>query len=304
MKKTLLSMMVGIISTTILYADDILNATQLEMLEKQNYTPSGFFYQHDFEPLEDNSPFDWVFETPNGACYQLQGNKPTDDNLFGWKQISCTQNQNIAWLMIQVSDTDKDSSSKFDWVMISTNPDSPMAYKLIGTNDNATFKYSEKMKLYYEITYDENSSTLLEIINLKLEAKLNDSSTMSQYTMDYISPIENTCEYDTQLVALHDFRLINSIYKTGSTVAVANGSDDVLSYMPDNSIAGSSSYYAQCQLLTPVDKIVISHAQTSAKTIILHTQITPQKPTATSGADACPPGKFYLPGGPSGAGCY
>ncbi len=161
MKKVFL-VVLGVLSIITLSADsDILKATVSDMLGTKSYAPSGVFYQHDFEPIGSSGAFDWAFRTPGGDDYQLQGELPTDDNLFGWKKVDTIENISPEWFMIRVGDTDGDGLAKFDWVMLSTDIENKAIYKLEGVAENGTFDYSNKMLLNYNVTYPESSTVLI-----------------------------------------------------------------------------------------------------------------------------------------------
>ncbi len=123
-----------------------------DTLKKQaRYTIDGTFGQYDFENVPN--AFDWVYQTAKGETFQLQGEAPTDNDVFGWKEV-----YHIAlvpqWKMIYLgSDIDGDGSTKFDWILVGIHTDA--VYKLEGVKENGTFQYSDKLKVNYEITAQE-----------------------------------------------------------------------------------------------------------------------------------------------------
>ncbi len=122
------------------------------LAHETQYELSGTFAKYDFEPLGDDGAFDWAFTTASGASYQLQGNEPTEDNVFGWKGVDI-EAPAPAWYMFQLNgDVDNDGSAAFDWVMLSVNVDNKAAYKLAGVNAEGKFEYSSKLNIRYEVT--------------------------------------------------------------------------------------------------------------------------------------------------------
>lgn len=131
------------------YTGSLKRAVPLEELLKNrgSYTVDGTFGQHDFENVP--SAFDWVYQTAEGEMFQLQGRAPSENDLFGWKEV-----YGITlipqWKMIYLgSDIDGDGSTKFDWIVVGIHTDA--VYKLAGVRDNGTFQYSEKLNIHYVI---------------------------------------------------------------------------------------------------------------------------------------------------------
>ena len=128
------------------------NVSLEDTLKKNEYyIIDGTFGPYDF----DNVPsyFDWVYQTAGGRIFQLQGEQPTQNDVFGWKEV-----YNIAvvpqWQMIYLgSDIDGDGTTKFDWIVVGIHTDA--VYKLDGVKENGTFQYSDKLDINYEVTAQE-----------------------------------------------------------------------------------------------------------------------------------------------------
>ena len=127
------------------------SAVENALISDTQYTLMGTFGKHDFAGAD--KAFDWAFTMlSSGKSYQLQGISPSDNDVFGWKEV------NIAtptpdWYMFQLNgDVDGDGSIKFDWVLVSTDMNSKEAYKLAGVAANGTFEYSSELNIHYEVT--------------------------------------------------------------------------------------------------------------------------------------------------------
>jgi len=130
-------------------------ATDIESVlkSKGSYSVAGTFGQYDFP--EASSAFDWAFTLPTGEVYQLQGKTPSENDLFGWKQVNINP-PTAAWYMIYLgADIDGDGSTKFDWVLINT--DGKSIYKLAGVASNGNFAYSNKLALEAIISEDKKT---------------------------------------------------------------------------------------------------------------------------------------------------
>jgi len=125
------------------------NTTLEETLKNREfYTIEGTFSPHDFQNVP--RAFDWVYEMRNGRIFQLQGSPPSEDDVFGWKEVYNITVEPV-WKMIYLgSDVDGDGSTKFDWVVLGVHTNA--AYKLQGVKDNGTFQYSDKLNIHYELT--------------------------------------------------------------------------------------------------------------------------------------------------------
>jgi len=108
-----------------------------------DFTVEGTFCSYDF--ADAPAAFDWAFVTNDGTAYQLLGNPPSNDNAFGWKKVDITP-PSPQWHMFQLNgDVDGDGTTKFDWVLVSSDPSNPASYKLEGVADNGTFLYSPRL---------------------------------------------------------------------------------------------------------------------------------------------------------------
>jgi TPR repeat protein len=119
------------------------------LLTQKNYPISGTFGHYDFKDVDD--AFDWVYQSVDGTFYQLQGETPTQDDLFGWKKVSISSVEASWYLIALGSDVDGDGTQKFDWVLFFADSSHKMAYKLSGVAANGTFTYSDTLALNYEI---------------------------------------------------------------------------------------------------------------------------------------------------------
>ena len=124
-------------------------------LFSKSFDVMGTFSQYDFKPTGDNDPFDWAFTTSNGTSYQLQGNTPSDNDVFGWKEVTITVPEPDWYMFALGSDVDGDDSRKFDWVLVGTT--NQAVYKLAGVQPNGTFAYSDKI----EIDFSVNDSKII-----------------------------------------------------------------------------------------------------------------------------------------------
>jgi len=141
------------------YAHASNEAIEDAMHAKGSYSISGAFSPYDFAPLGDANPFDWAFTTADGTSYELQGNAPTDDNVFGWEQVSITP-PSPQWHMFALgSDVDGDGSEKFDWILVSADVAHKFAYKLAGVSENGLFVYSDPLNIDY--TVEEQTVTIV-----------------------------------------------------------------------------------------------------------------------------------------------
>ncbi len=168
------------------------------LMNDTEYSLMGTFSQHDFAPLGDNDPFDWAFTMlSTGKSYQLQGNTPSDNDLFGWKEVTITT-PTPQWYMFQLNgDVDGDGSTKFDWILTSADMNNKSAYKLAGVADDGTFKYSSKLNIDYAINgntiqtgavgslnVSDNSEKIIELDEslLKWENLKDTNGTSYQYS--------------------------------------------------------------------------------------------------------------------------
>ena len=132
------------------------SAVETALKNTKTYDITGEFSQYDF--ADKDNAFDWVFKmNMNSKIYQLQGNNPTDSNLFGWKEVSVSP-EKANYYMASMGDWDKDGKTKFDWLVLST--DGQNIYKLEGVADNGTFKYSAKLDIKAVINSDKTSFSI------------------------------------------------------------------------------------------------------------------------------------------------
>jgi len=125
------------------------NTTENVLTTKTTHTLSGTFGHHDFANVE--SAFDWVFTTQGGVSYQLMGQASSNTDVFGWKEADGIDTPTPAWYMFTVDLNGDGKQGKFEWILLSTNMKNKAAYELVGSNDNGTFKYSDKLDIDYNI---------------------------------------------------------------------------------------------------------------------------------------------------------
>ena len=141
---------------TCLHASSAEDVVKDALVSKKIYTISGTFGTHDFP--ESESAFDWAFTLPDGTSYQLQGKAPSDNDVFGWKEVSIKRPV-PAWYMIFLgSDVDGDGNTKFDWVLLSTDMSAKSVYKLKGVTSSGTFDYTDAIDVDYSV--DGNTITI------------------------------------------------------------------------------------------------------------------------------------------------
>lgn len=122
-------------------------------LSQKSYDIIGGFGSYDF--ADASSTWDWAFVTLDGSVYQLQGNAPTSDNVFGWKAVDVQSEIAPIWVMFPLGeDIDGDGSLKFDWMLVGYGDYEGYVFKLKGEKDGA-FEYSEAVNISY--TIDEES---------------------------------------------------------------------------------------------------------------------------------------------------
>lgn len=225
MKHIWLYLIIFVFGINIIQAD---NAVEDALLSNTNYTLMGTFGQHDFAGKD--SAFDWAFTMlSSGKSYQLQGNSPTANDVFGWKEVSITTPK-ASWYMFQLhGDVDGDGSGKFDWVLVSTNPDNKAAYKLAGVASNGTFEYSAKLNIDYYISgttittgpphsLTEDISGLVPRFVIK---KINSSTIDFEFDIGIGEPIKPRVYYYYTLngkndIAVSDIKSYSPVWKSGN----------------------------------------------------------------------------------------
>ena len=146
------------------------------LIKDKTYTISGIFGQHDFAKASD--AFDWAFTTNEGISYQLQGEDPSQNDVFGWKAVSIAT-PIPKWYMFKLhGDVDGDGSKKFDWILASTDLNNKALYKLAGVDVDGKFKYSSKLNLNYSINDVE--------ITIKSTSNANQEQIQCSQTIDGI----------------------------------------------------------------------------------------------------------------------
>ncbi len=120
------------------------------------FTFQGVFSQYEFSKDRSKEAFNWVFIDPAGNTSQLLGIEPTSNNVFGWKSIApLAQTPERNWYMF-AADIDGDGKlEKFEWLIVSANPDDSRVYKLAGAKDDNTFLYSDEMDVKYKLVNNQ-----------------------------------------------------------------------------------------------------------------------------------------------------
>ncbi|MEA2111459.1 MAG: hypothetical protein U9P71_05370 [Campylobacterota bacterium] len=174
--RILLVLMLLSITNTLTAGDDVKS-----FLSSKSFTIMGTFSSYDFEPTKDNDPFDWVFTmSSSGKSYQLQGDAPDDDNVFGWKEATVTP-PSAQWYMFSLGeDVDGDGSVKFDWILVSAK--NQAIYKLAGVKDDGTFDYSDRIVIDVvkngdKLIFENLSNEIEKLIDSK-ESAVNALSAM------------------------------------------------------------------------------------------------------------------------------
>ncbi len=116
------------------------------------FTFKGVFSEYEFSKETRKLAFNWVFIDPVGNTYQLLGNDATPKDVFGWKKIDSLEKMpEKNWYMF-AADTDGDGSlEKFEWIIVSADPNDSRVYKLAGVNDKGTFLYSDRVDVKYKL---------------------------------------------------------------------------------------------------------------------------------------------------------
>jgi hypothetical protein len=104
---------------------------------------AGRYSMYDFDN-DGQGAFDWVFQTPEGKTYRLQGEAPTDENIFGWKLVNVRATE-PSYIMSYLGDYDADGDSRFDWIVIDLS--TKAVYKLEGVTKEGNFKYSDNIEI-------------------------------------------------------------------------------------------------------------------------------------------------------------
>ncbi|MEA2111081.1 MAG: papain-like cysteine protease family protein [Campylobacterota bacterium] len=139
-------------------SSDILNSNlstlKNRLLSTKTYSVSGSFASYDFAGVD--TAFDWAFVTPQGKVYQLQGNSPSANDAFGWKEVYVNPDE-PAWYMAYLDDWDGDRNGKFDWILVGNGFDA--VYKLEGVTATGNFAYSQKIDIEYSVSSDKKTIT-------------------------------------------------------------------------------------------------------------------------------------------------
>ena len=216
-----------LLSISWLHAAETFNVSnaslEAHLLASQKLNVTGEFARYNFPNVE--SAFDWTFSTANGTVYQLQGKKPTSDDVFGWKQVTVTPDT-AQWYMSYLGDWDGDGNSKFDWILVGNG--SNAVYKLAGVTDTGNFAYSSKINVAYTVSGDKSSVTFGD-------------STTPQFSVSYPTSGDVIAKVtQTNGDAEADFYAKNNILEKitgktdGSTFEIIYANDKVSSYSIDD----------------------------------------------------------------------
>ncbi len=120
------------------------------------FTFQGVFSQYEFYSDKSKEAYNWVYIDRSGETYQLLGNEPSADDVFGWKKIASLQETpERNWLMF-AADIDGDGKfGKFEWLIVSADPKDNRVYKLAGAKEDHTFLYSDKVNVRYKLINDQ-----------------------------------------------------------------------------------------------------------------------------------------------------
>jgi len=86
-------MKLKMVATSVVLANMLLGQTDLGMLENfigmaKSFPITGAYSSYDFDGDGKIDANDWVFKfVKYDGVYRLLGDKPTQSNLFGWKQV-------------------------------------------------------------------------------------------------------------------------------------------------------------------------------------------------------------------------
>jgi len=155
--KTLTVVLISIISISTALQAFSSNETavnvEARLVEVKEWDIEGYFAMFDF----DNVPaaWDWTYQVyGTDLIFQLQGNEPTDNDVFGWKQVYISPNEPMWYMFSLGADVDGDGSGKFDWVLFYIDDQEPAVYKLSGVSDTGNFDYSRPLDITYKISED------------------------------------------------------------------------------------------------------------------------------------------------------
>lgn len=161
---------------------NLIQANELEdKLFNKTYKINGIFVKYDFANVE--SSWDFVYISyDNNSYYQLQGDKRTDKNPFGWKVISKLDGIDItkpAFYFTYLGDINKDNKTSYNWIAIT--PSTQELHKLNGRTSSGYFAWNKlqntsitldttknTVSFYKTLSPDGNKITDTNINNLKL----------------------------------------------------------------------------------------------------------------------------------------
>ncbi|BCD62802.1 hypothetical protein NitYY0826_C1687 [Nitratiruptor sp. YY08-26] len=173
-------------------------------LLSKSFVKSGTFTPYDFAGV--SNAFDWVFVLNDGKVFQLQGNAPSVNNVFGWKSVDVDPHiGSNAWNMIYIGDFDKDGQTKFDWVLYANQDKITQIYKLDGVSAQGTFVYKKI----------DGIRALIDGINVTFE-DMNAQSSSSSSSMDTLGDKEMLEVKDSQDLRGYIFQTNESILHAGS----------------------------------------------------------------------------------------
>lgn len=144
-------------------------------LSGKTYQVAGDFGHYDF----DNAApaWDWAFTTvPGGKVYQLQGNMPSQNDVFGWKLVDIKAPSAPAWQMFPLGeDIDGDGDTKFDWILVGSGNYTGFVFKLNGVKEDGTFDYSNAIDIKYsvlpasyEVTFESVNATAKSVQSIDI----------------------------------------------------------------------------------------------------------------------------------------
>ena len=120
-----------------------------EFLQQHDFALNGKFYMYDFNHDGSIARNDWLYiDTASGQAFRLMGKTPTQNDAFGWLQLSSLPSDLPSapsgyFIFINFpQDQQLYHTNAFSWVYIDRN--SMGVYKLMGADQNHNFDYLDE----------------------------------------------------------------------------------------------------------------------------------------------------------------
>lgn len=120
-----------------------------EYLQQHDFALNGKFYMYDFNHDGSIARNDWLYiDTASGQAFRLMGKTPTQNDAFGWLQLSTLPSDLPSaptgyFIFIDFpQDQQLYHTNAFSWVYIDRN--SMGVYKLMGADQNHNFNYLDE----------------------------------------------------------------------------------------------------------------------------------------------------------------